>query len=389
MTLVVDYCASHREAVLGQIRGIVQRHTSQQDMYQLMLDYPLRPAKGLRPALCLATSRALGANEDTALPTAAVLELLHNAFLIHDDIEDGSHYRRGGPTLQRQHGMPTAVNVADGMLALAIPPLLENSRLVGLGKALAVLEYVAQMVIITVEGQATELAWTSNNVWRFDEGGYRAAYEQLVVEKTAHYSFIAPVELGCILAGSSQLQPHLAAFAKHLGIAFQITDDLLNLRSDAAGYGKEFGGDLWEGKRTLMLLHALHHALCDGHDEAQGREALRILAKGRGDADAAQRTRANEVLSQLRDEGGISARAHAALAEAVGGDAVGNKTATEVAFLDSFIRDNGGVAYATKVAAEHSALAAARLSDCNRSLAPGHARDFLHALVDYVVERLR
>ena len=91
------------------------------------MEYPLREAKGLRPALCIATCRALGGSLEAVLPSAAVLELYHNAFLIHDDVEDGSERRRGMPTLHRDHGAPIAINVGDAMLGLALSPLLDNT----------------------------------------------------------------------------------------------------------------------------------------------------------------------------------------------------------------------------------------------------------------------
>lgn len=145
------------------------------ELYSLMLDYPLRHAKGLRPALCIATSRALGTTLEAVVPSAAAFELLHNAFLIHDDVEDESLYRRGEPTLQRQVGVPVAVNVADGMFALALTPLLENTEVIGLGPALDVLERISRAILITVEGQATELMWVRDNRWRFEDGDGLAA----------------------------------------------------------------------------------------------------------------------------------------------------------------------------------------------------------------------
>src|SRR5689334_17738045 len=109
-------------------------------LYELMLDYPQREAKGLRPALCIATCRALGGTLEAALRSAAALELYHNAFLIHDDIEDESLLRRGRPTLHQEHGVPIAINVGDAMLALSLQPLLDNMGSIGLGPSLRILQ---------------------------------------------------------------------------------------------------------------------------------------------------------------------------------------------------------------------------------------------------------
>src|SRR5262245_62243345 len=124
-----------------------------------MLDYPLREAKGLRPALAIATCRALGGKVDAVLPTAAVLELYHNAFLIHDDVEDDSLMRRGRAALHQDHGIPVAINVGDAMLALSLEPLLKNMAVIGLGPSLLILQAVARMTRESVEGQALELEW--------------------------------------------------------------------------------------------------------------------------------------------------------------------------------------------------------------------------------------
>src|SRR5436190_12103087 len=135
-----DYLSEVRGFVLDEIRQIVAGRKYRPMLYDLMLDYPLRGGKALRPALCVASCRALGGRLEDVIRTAAVIELYHNAFLIHDDIEDGSLLRRGRPTLHTEYGVPTAVNVGDAMLALAMRPLLDNTRVLGLGKALRILD---------------------------------------------------------------------------------------------------------------------------------------------------------------------------------------------------------------------------------------------------------
>ena len=127
-------------------------------LYNLVFDYPLREAKALRPALCIATCRMLGGSLEAVCNSATVIELFHNAFLIHDDIEDGSEKRRSGPTLHRVHGTPVAINVGDAMFALTLEPLLHNTRLLDLGRALRILQVIARMVRESAEGQAMELA---------------------------------------------------------------------------------------------------------------------------------------------------------------------------------------------------------------------------------------
>lgn len=168
-------------------------------VYDLILDYPMRGGKALRPALSIATCLGIGGHLEAVLPTAATLELYHNAFLIHDDIEDESWWRRGKPTLHVDHGVPIAVNVGDAMLSLSLQPLLDNVERVGLGPALRILRAVAKMTRLTVDGQALELEWIRSNTWRLDD----ADYLKMVELKTSWYSFITPLQAGAIAAGAT------------------------------------------------------------------------------------------------------------------------------------------------------------------------------------------
>lgn len=219
-------------------------------LYALLQAQLQREGKGLRPALCLATCGAFAGDGTRALPTAAALELLHNAFLIHDDIEDSSEYRRGKPTLHREHGIPLAVNAGDAMNALSARLLKENLRLLGPELAARVFEEFDHMSIQTLEGQAMELGWIRDNDCSTTEDDYL----RMVLKKTSWYSFIHPLRLGALIAQPERTD--LDAFNDlgfFLGTAFQIQDDVLNLTGDRSRYGKEIGGDLLEGKRTLIL----------------------------------------------------------------------------------------------------------------------------------------
>ncbi len=169
------YLAESRRWVLEELATIIpSERGKRRSLYQLMLEYPLREAKALRPALCIATCRALGGERTAVLRSASVLELYHNAFLIHDDIEDASLMRRGAPTLHHEHGIPVAINVGDAMFALALQPLLDNTELLGLGKALRILRAVARMVQESVEGQAVELDWIREHTWDIADDEYVA-----------------------------------------------------------------------------------------------------------------------------------------------------------------------------------------------------------------------
>lgn len=226
-------------------------------LYDLVADYPRRGGRTFRPSLCIATARAFGMPVEMALRTAVSIEMIHNAMLIHDDVEDESEQRRGKPTMHVSEGVPIAINVGDFLSLLAMRPLLDNRSVLGPEIALRILEETERMARESAEGQAFELGWRRDNVTNIGE----ADYLLMVLKKTCWLCTIHPSRVGALIgsAGSIDLD-RCIRFGFFLGAAFQIQDDLLNLEGDAAAYGKELGGDIHEGKRTLMLIHLLEKA---------------------------------------------------------------------------------------------------------------------------------
>lgn len=232
----------------------------QRHLYSLVADYPRRGGRMLRPSLCIATARAFGAPLEDAVRSGVALELLHNAFLIHDDVEDESDERRGRPTLHALHGVPIAVNVGDALTLLGLRALIDNRDTLGPRLALRIMEETERMARESVEGQAIELGWRRDNALTLTD----ADYLDMVLKKTCSYTTIWPSRVGALIG--TRHDRHLdrvVRFGFFLGAAFQIQDDLLNLVGDRARYGKELEGDLWEGKRTLMLIHLLRLANSD------------------------------------------------------------------------------------------------------------------------------
>src|SRR5262245_26925268 len=226
-------------------------------LYDLVADYPRRGGRAFRPSLCIATTRAFGAPLEVALPTAISIELIHNAMLIHDDIEDESEQRRGKPTMHVTHGVPIAINAGDMLSLLAMRPLLDNRQTLGIELSLRILEETDRMARESAEGQALELGWRRDNVIDLVE----ADYLLMVLKKTCWLTTIHPTRMGALIGsiGSIDLD-RCIRFGFFLGTAFQIQDDLLNLEGDPDAYGKEIGGDIREGKRTLMLIHLIANA---------------------------------------------------------------------------------------------------------------------------------
>ena len=229
-------------------------------LYDLVSSYPTRPGKGFRPGLCLATCRAFGGDEKRALRSAVAIELFHNAFLVHDDIEDGSEFRRGGPTLHQEHGMPVALNVGDAMFVLSMRPLMENLLNLGPQMTWDVFTEIEHMVHQSVEGQAMELGWVADNECNLSEDDYL----RMTLKKTCWYTIIHPCRIGGLIAKGRTINlDRFNRFGYFMGAAFQIQDDLLNLVGELEKYGKEISGDIYEGKRTVPLIHLLNQATVD------------------------------------------------------------------------------------------------------------------------------
>ena len=232
-------------------------------LYDLVADYPRRGGRGFRPSLCMATARAFGAAPDLAILTSASIELMHNAMLIHDDIEDESEQRRGLPAMHLKEGVPIAINVGDMLSILSMRPLLDNHDLLGPHLSLRILEETEQMARESAEGQALELGWRRDNVTTLVE----ADYLTMVLKKTCWLAAIHPCRVGALIGSGGRADPEaFIRFGFLLGAAFQIQDDLLNLVGDAQAYGKELGGDIHEGKRTLMLIHLFEQCTAGERD---------------------------------------------------------------------------------------------------------------------------
>lgn len=261
---VLDYT---RLAVLEQIKELIASKRAvpgaYDDLYELISDYPFRKGKALRPALCICTARAVGGLAQGAMVSSAALEMFHNAALIHDDLEDESDLRRGEEAMHHMVGIGRAVNLGDATQVLSLSFLLENLNTIGVAKSMHVMHEIENMSRQSVEGQAMELDWIANHV--FDLGD--DDYYRMCTKKTCWYTFIAPCRIGYIVGTNNwndeEVKSHLdqlTEFGMVLGIAFQVQDDLLNLIGSEEQYGKEIGGDIYEGKRTIMLNHVIEHS---------------------------------------------------------------------------------------------------------------------------------
>ena len=235
--------------VRRRILSMFSKRKRPREVYGLLSDFFSRKGKSLRPVLCLECCQAAGGKQPDALQAALAIELFHNFTLIHDDIEDCSLMRRGKPCLHVRYGLPLALNAGDGLFmtvwqeAMKIPG---KRREKAMGMLLSAFTKV-------LEGQAVELGWYRSGKWDVNEEEYYT-----VVRGKTGALIAASCEVGAFLGGADgKTCRALSEFGMGIGIGFQIIDDVLNVIGNEKKYGKEIGGDLQEGKRTLITIIAL------------------------------------------------------------------------------------------------------------------------------------
>ncbi|MBK7051825.1 MAG: hypothetical protein RL710_181 [Pseudomonadota bacterium] len=200
--------------------------------------------KRLRPALLLLTCGALGYQGEQRFNLAAVVEFIHTATLLHDDVVDESALRRGSATANETFGNPASVLVGDFLYSRAFQMMVDAQNM-------RVMQVLADATNVIAEGEVLQLMNMHNAA--LDEAGYL----QVIRSKTAKL-FEASARVGAILAGSSpEMEDACAQYGQALGTAFQVIDDVLDYTGDAEVMGKNLGDDLREGKTTLPLIAAM------------------------------------------------------------------------------------------------------------------------------------
>ena len=200
--------------------------------------------KRLRPALLLLSAGAAGASGEARYELAAVIEFIHTATLLHDDVVDGSELRRGRKTANAQFGNAASVLVGDFLYSRAFQMMLSVN-------SMRVMQVLADATNTIAEGEVLQLMNCHDP--EVDEGGYL----EVIRRKTAKL-FEAAALLGAVLGEAPPpLEEGLAEYGMRLGTAFQLIDDVLDYSGDAAAIGKSLGDDLAEGKPTLPLIRAM------------------------------------------------------------------------------------------------------------------------------------
>jgi geranylgeranyl diphosphate synthase type II len=225
-----------------------------EEHYKMVRDYPDRQGKYLRPVLVLLANEMFGGTEDNALLTAAAMQTSEDWILNHDDIEDGSEERRGKPCLHRIYGMELANNAGDALHMIMWKMFFDNIDVLGLERAKKIFNLIYDILLYTAEGQYLEISWITYKKVDIAE----EEYYKMIDSKAAAYTIYGPMQLGATAAGATKDQvDSIKEWGIPFGRAFMIHDDVLNLVADKEKYGKEIGGDILEGKRTLILVHLL------------------------------------------------------------------------------------------------------------------------------------
>lgn len=276
--------------------------------------------KRLRPLLVLLAARACEYEDREHIKLAAVIEFLHTAMLLHDDVVDDSNLRRGRKTVNAAWGNPASVLVGDFLHSRAFEMMVEIGNM-------RVMEILSHATNTIAEGEVQQLTYIRNP--DIDEQAYR----EVITRKTAML-FQAASHSGAVVAGvNDDTEAALRDYGLHLGLAFQLVDDLLDYDGDTAALGKNVGDDLAEGKVTLPLIVTMRQG-----DEAQA---------------------------------------------AVVRDAIRNGGAQDMAAVVQAVRDSGGLEYTSKQAQEESRMAL----DCLSGLPESTFTSAMSKLASFAVER--
>jgi octaprenyl-diphosphate synthase len=251
--------------------------------------------KRLRPLIVLLAARALGYRGRQHISLAAIVEFIHTATLLHDDVVDDSPLRRGHSTANALWGNEASVLVGDFLYSRSFEMMVEIGNM-------RVMEILAKATNTIAEGEVLQLLNCH------DPDISEAQYRRVIHSKTAKL-FEAAAQLGAVIGETSQpVENALAAYGRHLGTAFQLIDDMLDYSSDSHTLGKSVGADLAEGKPTLPLIHALR----EGDDHQRRLLRVAIESGGREHLDAVlaaiESTGANAYTARQAEDEANSAR---------------------------------------------------------------------------------
>jgi octaprenyl-diphosphate synthase len=274
---VFDLCADDMSAVNSLIRDSLDSNVI---LIRQIAEYIIGSGgKRLRPMLVLLSSRACGYRDNHHINLAAIIEFIHTATLLHDDVVDESDLRRGKESAHAVWGNAASVLVGDFLYSRSFQMMVEVD-------SMRVMEVLSDATNTIAEGEVEQL------LNMHDPEVNRERYFSVIEKKTAKL-FEAACQLGAVLAGRPDLESAMAEFGRELGTAFQVADDVLDYIADAGTLGKNSGDDLSEGKSTLPLI------LCREQANEKSRQLIDDTIR-QGDLKQLDR-----IVSMIRDTGAL------------------------------------------------------------------------------------
>jgi geranylgeranyl diphosphate synthase type II len=326
-----------KKRIYGKIREYLPSKFPEEH-YDMVKDYPYRKGKYLRPVLVMLANEMFDGRRNDSLLTAAAMQTSEDWILIHDDIEDDSETRRGKPCLHKIYGKERALNAGDALHIIMWKMLVDNYKLLGPERARKICDLMGDILLLTCEGQYLELTWILQK--RFDVT--ETEYYRMIDAKAGAYSIYGPVQLGATVAHANDDQVNSAKkWGIPLGRAFMITDDILNLVGDQTKYGKEIGGDILEGKRTLLLIHLIN--------SCSEEERQRIIS----------------IYSKRREE----------------------KTENDVNYVIDLMKKHGSIDYAKNRVAEFAEETVRQFVQSTLTLKDTFAKKAIRACIEFIVRR--
>ncbi len=300
-----EYIESNRQAVRSEIMRYLPMREPR-GHYRIAREYSERMGSYRRPGLLMLSGEMFGARKADLLLPGAAMQASEDWILVHDDIEDDSEMRRGKPALHKLYGNGLAINAGDAVHIAMWRMLKDHMVNVGLERGGPLYDKFYDMMERTVEGQFLETDFICN-VRRLSKAG-EDLYFRIIGSKTCYYTVYGPMQLGALVAGvDSEVLDALKEVGEPAGVAFQITDDILDMTADEKVFGKKRFGDLYEGKLTLIILDAYKRASKD------------------------ERARVDAIFRKERAQ----------------------KTPGEIDFMRGLIEKHGSIEYARKVAKEY------------------------------------
>ncbi len=314
----LDSLKQFTAADMQRVNQVIEQHLSSEVVLinQLSQHIIHSGGKRLRPMLVILAARACGYQGEQDALLAAIIEFIHTATLLHDDVVDDSDMRRGQETASSIWGNEAAVLVGDYLYS-------RSFQMMVLAQSMQIMNLLADTTNTIAQGEVMQLLNVN------DPDTSEEQYHQVIYSKTACL-FEAAARIGGILGDTDQgIELELGAYGKHLGIAFQLVDDALDFEADSEELGKNVGDDLAEGKPTLPLIYAMQHG------NEQQRQMIRLAIEQGG------LEQIEEITQAIRDTGALDythqqAIAHADKAKAAIADLPASEARSALMFLADY-----------------------------------------------------